>query len=188
MKKFYHGFLIALLSLPIIFSGDQKNEFDYKFIQDGNYYSFRGSFIVQAERDCLIDVIYDSKHISQYAVDAKSVELVRQGENWNEITYTYRRLLIFENKSTWRRTLKRDEQKVVFEMVSSQNNLTIMPKPLSSIGYYQIKAEKEGYQVVYFQECRLKTGLLKDVYMSQAKKEAIRFLREFKGYVERTCH
>jgi len=150
MKKIYNGILVALLCLPVILPGIQNSEFDYEFIQDGNCYSFRGSFIVQAKCDCLIDVVYNFEHISKYATDAESVEFVRQGENWNEVNYTYRKYLIFENKSTWRRTLKRDEQKVVFEMLSSQNNLTIMPKLLSSTGYYQIKPEKEGYRVEYF--------------------------------------
>ena len=187
MKKFYKRILVALLSLPIILSGSQNHEFDYEFIQDGNCYSFRGSFIVQAERDCLIDVIYNFEHISKYASGAKSVEFVRQGENWYEVTYTYRKILVLENKSTWRRTLNRDEQKVVFEMISSENNVSFMPQLDSSSGYYQIKPEKEGYQVEYFQACKLKTGLLKDAYISQAKKEAIKFLREFKEYIERTC-
>lgn len=188
MKKIYYGISVALLIFPIIFSGNQNKDFAYEFIQDGNRYSFHGSFIVQAERDCLIDVIYNFNHISKYATDAESIELVREGENWNEVTYTYRKYLIFENKSTWRRTLKRDEQKVVFEMISSKNNINIMPQVLSSTGYYQIKPEKAGYLVEYFQTCQLKAGLLKDAYISQAKKQAIKFLREFREYIERTCH
>jgi hypothetical protein len=187
IKKLYTGILAALLSLPIILSGSQNDEFDYEFIQDGNRYSFRGSFVVTADRNCLIDVIYNFEHISKYATDAESVELVQQGQNWYEVTYTYRKFLILENKSTWRRTLKRDEQKVIFEMISSENNVSLMPQLLSSSGYYQIKLEKEGYQVEYFQECKLKTGILKDAYINQAKKVAIKFLREFKQYIERTC-
>jgi hypothetical protein len=187
MKKFYHGILVALLSLPIILPGSQNNEFDYEFIQDGNCYSFRGSFIVQAERDCLIDVIYNFEHISKYTAGAESIELVRQEENRYEVTYTYRKFLILENKSTWRRTLKRDEQKVIFEMISTKNNVSFMPQLLSSSGYYQIKPENEGYQVEYFQECKLKPGLLKSTYINQAKKEAIKFLQEFKEYIKKTC-
>ena len=188
MKKLYYGISVALLSLSILLPGNQNNKFDYEFIQDGNTYSFCGSFIVQAECDCLIDVIYNFKHISKYATDAESIELVREGENWNEVTYTYRKYLIFENKSTWRRTLKRDEQKVIFEMISSKNNINIMPQVLSSTGYYQITTEKVGYRVEYFQTCQLKAGLLKDAYLSQAKKQAIKFLKEFREYIERTCH
>jgi len=187
MKELYKGIIITLLSLPIILYGSQKKELDYEFIQEDTYYSFRGSFIVKAELDCLISVTYDFEHISKYALGAKSIELVRQGENWNEVTYIYRKFIIFENKSTWRRTLKRDEQKVVFEMISSKNNINIMPKMLSSTGYYQIKQEKECYRVEYFQEGKLKPGFLKDTYINNAKKEAIKFLLEFKEYIEKTC-
>ena len=187
MKKLYKGIIVALMSLPIIVYGIEKNELEYEFIQEGTYYSFRGSFIVKAELDCLINVIYDFNHISKYASGAKSIELVRQGENWYDVTYTYRRLIIFENKSTWRRTLKRDEKKVFFEMMSNKNNINIIPKMLSSTGYYHIKLEKEGYRVEYFQECKLTPGLLRDAYIHRAKKEAITFLHGFNEYVERTC-
>ena len=186
MKGFYKIIVVALLSLPVLLYGSKKKELDYEFIQEDNYYSFRGSFIVKAELDCLISVTYDFQHISKYTLGAKSIELVRQGENWNEVTYIYRKFIIFENKSTWRRTLKQDEQKVVFKMISSKNNINIMSKMLSSTGYYQIKQEKEGYQVEYFQECKLKPGFLKDTYINNAK-EAIKFLLKFKEYVEKTC-
>jgi len=187
MKKLFMRILVVLLSLPVILPGRQEKELDYKFILNSNYYSFRGSFVVTAEFDCLIHVIYDFEHISKYTSGAKSIEITREGENWYEVTYIYRKLVIFENQSTWRRTLKRDEGKVVFEMISSKNNLNIMPDVLSSSGYYQVKPVKEGHRVEYFQECKLKSGILKNTYINQAKKGAIKFLREFKEYIERTC-
>lgn len=187
MKHFYKIIIAALLSLPILLYGSKKKELDYEFIQEDNYYSFRGSFIVKAEPDCLINLIYDFKNISKYASGAKSIELVRQGENWYEVTFTYRKLLFLENQSTWRRTLNRDEHKVVFKMISNRNNLNIVPKMLFYTGYYQIRPEKEGCRVEYFQECKLMPGLLKDMYINKAKNEAIKFLREFKEYINKTC-
>ena len=100
MKNFYKIIIVALLSLPILLYGSKKKELDYEFIQEDTYYSFRGSFIVKAELDCLINLIYNFKNISKYALGAKSIELVREGENWYEVTFTYRKLLIFENQST----------------------------------------------------------------------------------------
>lgn len=187
MKTVCKVIVIAIVSFSVIVYGNKKNEIEYEFIQDATSYSFRGSFLVKADLDCLIDIAYKFEHISKYASDARSVELVQQGENWYEVTYTYRRLIIFENKSTWRRTLKRDRQKVVFEMVSSKNNINIMPNVLSSTGYYQINRENEGYRVEYFQKIILQPGLLKAVYIRRTKKEAITFLKEFKEYVEKTC-
>jgi hypothetical protein len=187
MKNSYKIIIAAVLSLPVMLYGSNKKEFDYEFIQKDTYYSFRGRFIVKAEPDCLINLIYNFKNISKYSSGAKSIELVRQGENWYDVTYPYRKLLIFENQSTWRRTLKRDEGKVVFEMISSKNNLSIIPDVIYSAGYYQIKNEKDSYRVEYFQECQLKPGLLKSTYINKAKKEAIKFLQEFKEYIEKTC-
>jgi hypothetical protein len=187
MKNFYKIIIVVLFSLPILLYGSQKKELDYEFIQEDTYYSFQGSFIVKAEPDCLINLVFNYKNMSKYSLGAKSIELGRQGENWYEVIFTYRKLIIFENQSTWRRTLKRDEGKVVFKMISSRNNLSIVPKMLSSTGYYQIISVKEGCRVEYFQECKLEPGFLKASYMNQAKKEAIKFLRVFKEYIEKTC-
>jgi len=187
MKDFYKIIIVALLSLPILLYERKKKELDYEFIQYNTSYSFRGSFNVKAKPDCLINLIYNFKNISKYELGAKSIELVRQGENWYDVTFIYRKLLIFKNKSTWRRTLNWDEHKVVFRMISSRSKLNIVPEMLSSTGYYQINPEKEACLVEYFQECKLKPGLFKNTYINKAKKEAIRFLRVLKEYMERTC-
>ncbi len=188
IKVLFKEIIITLLSLVAILKGSQNTGFDYQFIQNDSGYSFHGSFLVKAAPECLMHVFFDFEHIARYTAGAQSIELVRQGENWNEVTYTYRKFLIFENKSTWRRTLKRDEQKVVFEMISSQNNLAMLPQVVTSSGFYQIQPENTCYRIKYFQTCRLKTGLLKDAYINQAKHEAIKFLHEFNEYIERTCH
>ena len=176
--------IAVLLSLSTLLYG---SELDYEFIQNDNDYSFQGSFFVKSEPDCLINLIYNFEHISKYALGAKSIELVRQGKNWYEVTFTYRKLLIFENQSTWRRTLKRDEHKVVFEMISNRNNFNIIPKMLSSAGYYQIHPEKEGCRVEYSQECKIESGFLQDTYINMAKKEAIKFLQVFRTFVSGAC-
>ena len=51
------------------------------------------------------------------------------------------KVIFFENRSTWRRTLNRDSQELVFEMISSENNLKILPEMLSSNGYYRISPD-----------------------------------------------
>lgn len=187
MKIIYQEIFIIFISLTTLIKGAQRANFDYEFTQNDSSYSFLGAFWVKADPECLMQVIFDFKHIARYATGAQSIELVQQGENWNEVTYTYRKFIIFENKSTWRRTLKRDEHKVVFEMLSNQNNLTLMPKVFASTGYYQIQPENTGYQIKYFQTCRLEMGLFKNTYLNQVKREAIKFLKEFNEYIERTC-
>ncbi len=186
MKYIYLILLTILLSIPAFLYSSQKKDPDYEFIQKDTYYSFRGSIIVKADIDSLINKIYDFKNLSEYSSGARSIELVRQGVDWYEMIYTYRKLLILENKSTWRRTLKRDKNKIIFEMISSNNNLNIVPEVLSSSGYYLIRAEKDGCRVEYFQECRLNRGLLKNIYINRAKKEAVKFLKVFENFLNKT--
>jgi hypothetical protein len=173
--------------VPLVVSGSQDKEFEYEFMQEDTSYAFRGSFLVHAESNCVIDLIYDFHNLSEYTLGAQSIELIQQGENWYDVSYTYRKFFVFENTSTWRRTLKPDEHKIVFEMLSSENNLKMMPEVLSSTGYYQIIQEEEHCRVEYFQECLLEPGLFKRAYISEAKQEAMKFLHAFKTYLERKC-
>ncbi|MBN1550971.1 hypothetical protein JW979_05865 [bacterium] len=188
MKNLHRLIIPALLSLPILLSGSQDKEVAYKFIQTDNYYSFRGSFHVTAESDCLVNLIYDIKNLQEYTPDVQSIELIRQGDHWYDVCFVYRKFLIFENTSTWRRTLKPDENKIVFEMISSENSLKIIPKVRSSTGYYQITEEKKGCRLEYFQECLLEPGYFKSAYIHEVKQDAIAFLHDFKNYIERKCN
>ena len=112
----YRGILLIWMSVPVLIYGSSTEELQYHFSQDDSSYSFHGSFIVEAELACLISLVYDFEHISKYASGATAVELIRQEDNWTEVRYTYRKFIFFENKSTWRRTLNRDDHELVFEM------------------------------------------------------------------------
>ena len=184
MKDINQIIITALLSLPILLLARQENEFEYEFIQQDSCYSFRGSFVVEADADSVLCLIYDYEQISQYSFGAETIELIQQGETWYDLSYTYRKFLILENKSIWRRTLKHGEQKVVFAMISSQNNLAVMPEMIASTGYYQVKKENDLCQVEYFQQCVFESGFFLSAYINMAEKEAVRFLHEFKKYIE----
>jgi hypothetical protein len=187
MKIIYIGMLILWMSIPVLIYGSSMEEFEYHFYQDDSSYSFRGSFAVVAELDCLLSLVYDIEHISKFASGAKTVELIQQGDNWNVVCYTYRKFIFFENRSTWRRTLNRDKHELVFEMISSENNLRIIPEMLSSKGYYRINPDDGGYRMEYFQECKLNPEDIRDSYIKIVKEKAIEFLHEFREYTEKIC-
>lgn len=187
MTFIYKRILLLWISIPVLVDGGSIQELKYDFHQEDSSYSFHGSFIVKADLDCLISLVFEFEHISKYASGAKAVELIRQEDSWAEVSYTYRRFLFFENKSIWRRTLYREKNELIFEMISSENNLRIMPDMLSSIGYYRISEQEGGYQIEFFQECSLSTDCLKESYIRTVRKEAIEFLLEFREYVEKTC-
>ena len=168
-------------------SGNFDNGMTHEFLRDDNSYSFRGSFHVCADPECLIQVIYKFEHISKYTSGARSIEIIREGDNWYEVRYVYRRYIIFENTSSWRRILKQDEQKVVFEMISNESNLDILPEILSSNGYYQITPGEKSCRIEYYQECTLKKGFFRESFIKRAEDEAVEFLRVFLDYIGKTC-
>jgi len=187
MKGLSKVIIAILLSFPIVLASSQKEELDFEFVREKNYYSFQGRIVVKTDLDCLISILYDFKHLASIESSANSIVLIREGENWYEACHIFKKFF-FKHESIWRKTLKQDEQRIVFEMISHKHNSGLMPKILSSTGYYQIKPEEEGYKVEYFQECTLKSALLKSAYISKAKKEAIKFMWELKEYIEKTCH
>jgi hypothetical protein len=165
----------------------EVDDIHYEFNHVDSCYSFRSDFTVKAEFDCLISILYEFKYLKNIISSAKSITLIQQGENWYDVGYVYKKLF-FTNESVYRKTLKLEEQKIVFELISYKQNTDLFPKVLSSSGYYQIKPDSTGYTVEYFQKCILKSSFLNNAYINTAKKESIKFMLELKEYVGGACH
>jgi len=172
---------------PFLSQSGKIDGVDYEFNHADSCYSFRGSFIVKAEFDCLIRILYDFEHLENIISSANSIILIQQGKNWYDVAYTFKKFF-FTNESVYRKTLKLDEQKIVFKMLSYKQNTNLIPKMLSSSGYYWIQCESTGYRIEYFQECKIKSTFLNNIYVNKAKKESTKFMLELRNYIEKTCH
>jgi len=185
--KWYSFYFAMLISLLCFVQQNKAQEAQYNFVLKENYYTFTGEVYVQAPANCLLDYIYRFEYIPQYSAGAKSIDKVEQGKNWYDVTFVYQKLFFIVNESTWRRTLHKKQQKVVFTMLSNQSNLSLIPKVISSSGYYQIIPDTTGCHVVYFQECTIDSHFLQDLYIRETKKEAIAFLKEFEVFLKKNC-
>lgn len=76
---------------------------------------------------------------------------------------------------------------MTFEMVQCEQRGLNLPKIVSSTGYYEIKTEKEGPRVIYFEEGEIADHLLKEIYFQWVEKEALKFLHRLNDYVNKTC-
>jgi len=159
----------------------------HKFIQSGNRYMFYGTTsFATSDPNCLIHVLYDFKHLCKINILPDSIVLLQKGDYWYEVAYHYRNLF-FESRATYRRALEQAERRVTFEMVQCEQRGLHLPKIVSSTGYYEIKAEKEGLRVIYFEEGEVADHLLKEIYFQWVEKEAFKFLHRLKDYVNKTC-
>lgn len=158
----------------------------YEFYRIDSCYSLRGSFIIEADYDCVTEILYDFKHLKYIIATADSITLLQQGTNWYEVSYTFKKFL-YTNRSIYRKTFKPAEQKIVFELLSDQQNTHILPKLLSSTGYYQIKPVTTGYQIEYYQQVIVKSTFFKDRILNMAKKEFVNFMLNLREYLNKQC-
>jgi hypothetical protein len=77
---------------------------------------------------------------------------------------------------------------VKFEMIESEQPSFFLSKVVSSKGYYEIKTEKEGCKVVYFQEWVIASKLQDEIFFQNVKKQALRILQGLKDYAGKVCH
>jgi len=179
-------FVFVLMSLK--FFAQEHNDINYNFTQSDSSYTFYGSFRVDANPECLLEVSFEYKHVKALNHEAKEVKLIDQGSNWNQISYTYQKFTFFKNKTVWHRILNEEYRRVDFTLVSSENNQSIMPRRISSSGYYQIKQHGEYFIVEYYQQCQLTEELITKLYLNRAKKEAIKFMYKFSEYASTFCN
>lgn len=179
--------IFVLLVSKNVYTQD-SDEIEYKFIQTDSSYTFYGSFKIKADAKCLLKISFDYEHIKALAPDAKEVKFLDQGNNWNQISYIYQKFIFFKNKTVWHRILNEEKQRVDFTLISSENNLTIIPRIISSSGYYQIRQQEQFVIVEYYQQCQLTEKLLTKLYVDQAKEEAIKFMHRFSQYANAFCN
>jgi len=186
-KKWLLLLLIPAIICSVQVFARENDGIYFSFSQTDTSYTFYGSFNIIAEAACLIDICFNYDPIKAMAVDASSVELIKEGENRNKIKYTYRKFPFLKNESVWYRALNRENSRVDFLLVSSENNNSIMPRMISSSGYYKVSQLNGILSVEYFQQCRLTKSILTDLYRNYMKKKAVEFLHVFKDYSEKHC-
>jgi len=158
----------------------------HEFSQNGNSYSFTGRFFTEAKPVPLIHILYDFSHLVSFVTGADSIELLSNGEDWHIVRYTYSGFL-FISKSTYIRNINPKRLIITFELTGTEQRALFLPELLSSAGYYKIIPIEDGCWVEYFQEATLSSDLLKGLYIRQVKNESIKFLKELRDYVNRTC-
>ena len=182
-------FTIALIfvMIPMKIYGEEPDDIQCKFTQTDSSYTFYGCFKINATPKCLLEISFSYNHIRKLALDAKEVLLIDQGSNWNQISYTYKKFTFFKSKTVWHRILNEENLRVDFALVSSENNQTIMPRMISSSGFYQIKQQNEYFIMEYYQQCQLTEKSFTKLYLNSVKKEAIKFMHKFFEYACTYC-
>jgi hypothetical protein len=175
---------IALASL--LASGAAAADRAYEFNSEGRRHVFHGSFSIPAERSCVLQVLFGHEHVVRFVTGADAVELIDQGEDWNEIRYVYD-FWLFSHSESYRRWLTDGEPALSFELVGVEHQGFEVALPRSSSGYYDLKASPGGLTVHYRQQVELGPGPLVWAYQQLARRRAIAFLEDLEAYLESGC-
>ncbi len=185
--------IVAMIIIPftVLFSlqisAQDSINMHYTFSQTNSNYSFYGSFKLIALPECLLEISFNHEHIKALALDAKEVELISQGKNWNQIRYTYQEFPFYKNVSLWQRVYNQENRRVDFTLITSKNSHSLMPRMISSSGYYKITQQGEYVIMEYFQQCQLTEEYITKLYLNRAKKKAKEFLYLFSDYARSYC-
>jgi len=80
---------IVVLLIPMKIYSEEPDDIQYKFTQTDSSYIFYGSFKINANPKCLLEILFNFEHIRALALDAKEIQLIDQGNDWNQISYIY---------------------------------------------------------------------------------------------------
>ena len=139
--------VLVILLIPPTSLAQIPSPIHYKFTQTDSNYTFYGSFKIKADPECLLDILFNYKHIKALAVDAKEVVLIDQGKNWNQISFTYQKYIFFKNKSIWHRVLHEEDKRVVKAKLTDKGIVVAKTIKETRLDYYKsiIKKLPKGH-------------------------------------------
>ena len=178
---------LALACISIIGYSQDSSNVQCAFSNTDSSYYFYGTYTVKGDINCLMNMCFDYYHISKLAPDAKEVTLVEQGDGWNKIKYVFQRFEILENTSVWYRKLNLEKRRVDFVCTSSINNNRLLPKLITSSGFYKFTPVGSMVKVEYYQNCKLEKGTIAKIYINAVKKGAVQFIQRLLEYSLQAC-
>ncbi len=168
----------------------RSSDLSFTLDREGDRYLFRASVVIKAEPACVLETIYQFYHLQQLLKDeADVVELLRQGKDHYDVRFVHKSKL-YVIDTVYRRSLQKGLSRVAFELLETKQEGRMIPKILSSKGYYALEIVTGGVKVNYFEETRISTarwdprtaGLVQIV-----ERDTLSFLKSLKQYAERTA-
>ena len=176
------GRFAVLLLLAATVAASMPAQPPYTFIQEGQRYTFRFTFVVDSTPSEVLDVLYPFPALKQYSRTASKVELLETGADWQSVRFTYATWL-WSMSTTFRREIDRPHDCIRFRMIEATRTGLPMPLPTASSGEYRLESVDGGVRVTFVQTAETRDSLLLGPWMARAHSEAILFSRDLETYV-----
>lgn len=171
---------IALSETP------ESDNINYNFIKNTNGYHIKFKITIDAPIECLLSVVFEYSHLIHFTESADKITLIKKGNDWNIVQYDYDKFL-FRHISTYKKILYKEKNLVTFEMIDNELHESILPKIISSKGYYKIISNPNNSTIEYFQEAVVEDKNLNIIYFQIIKNKAFLFAKKMKQYSQDEC-
>ncbi len=165
---------------------DAAGRVTHSFVHTQTCYTFEGGFDSRADLDCLLHVFYDYDHFKALMSHVQDIRLDRKGDDWYEVTYTYRNFF-YEAISTFRRTLDPKRGLVRDDLLRVRQKGMVAPAIHAIHGYYRMTPRRDGVRVILHQEGVMDASLLGRFYFGFAEREATAFMERVIAYAGKVC-
>lgn len=167
-------------------SSTTKEGVEYEERREGGELVFTGWFDIDADPEHVLSTLFDFDHLKKFMTIPRSVELVEQGEEWHEVEYGYR-LFLLPIRGRFRRTLKRADRRIDFDMAEVRPQLPLVPRVASYSGHYRLEPRDGGCRVEYHERVGLRPAVAAALFTGRGGRELAGFLAGTKRYLERVC-
>jgi len=158
----------------------------YRFDDEGRRQVFHGSFVSSADAACVLDVLWEPRHLARYMSGFDSVRVIAASGDSQIVRY-WAHWWFVRNVSDYRHVLRRAERRVEFALTASSGSGPGVPKFLESRGWYAVVPRDSGCAVEYEEHATLGSGLFAGPVRREVQRRAVAFLRGLARYVGEQC-
>jgi len=158
----------------------------YRFDEEGRRQVFRGRFVIAGDAGCVLDVVWEPRHLARYESGVDSVRVISAIADTQIVRY-WAHWWFVRSVADYRRVLRRAEGRVDFTLTAASGSGPGVPRVLESYGSYAIVPRDSACAVEYEEHATLESSLFAGLVRREARRRVEVFLRVLAQYVGEQC-
>ena len=163
------------------------NNIDFNFILESNTININAFFYAEGGEECIMNTSFDFPHKKAYTKGPSDLLLHKKGDDWYEAYFIIEKYFMAKVKALYHYSLHRKEKEIRFDLLSNEVNLrnfNVVNNSSGSISFHP----KNGKTIIKYELLyELKPTMMKKMLFKIQKKETVKFLSDYKAYLEQHC-
>jgi len=156
------------------------------FKKNDNSQSLKLAFSLNATPDCVLEVLFDYRHVAQVSDTVDSVELIETTDSGQVVRYRYDGLF-YNYEAKYYRWPDRERAEIRYQLINYKQSGIPLPLVTSSSGRYTVSSESHGARVTLSQEIGIEQSIFSSLYLNHAYDETINFAEDLVKHIQIKC-